>query len=444
LKKAGHEAAQRDAIDITGMEGIVMDHASVVRSVLVIDDSTVQRMHAVDMLGQLGVARVLEASHGEQALALLSELSADELPDVVMVDLEMPGLDGVQVIQRMQAQGLLLPIIVASGRELLIIHTVEAMTRSLGMPVLGGIRKPLQGDALRRLIERRAHVLRPPGGRTGQLPRSADSMGLDAGVLGKAIASGMFTMHYQPKVELQTGAVRGFEALARWPHPDLGMVPPDVFIPLAERHDLIGSLTLALMSRCFTQLSEWRQADERFKPTMAINLSPLLLGDLDLVDQMTRLMAMHDVQADQIVLEITEGSLTPNMGSALAMLARLRLKGFGLSIDDYGTGFSSMQQLAQFPFTELKIDRSFVRGVHERINLRVILQSAIDMSRQLELVSVAEGIETLEDWHTLRTMGCAIGQGYLIAKPMPGADVPTWARAWNAGACIASLADTTS
>jgi EAL domain-containing protein (putative c-di-GMP-specific phosphodiesterase class I) len=109
----------------------------------------------------------------------------------------------------------------------------------------------------------------------------------------------------------------------------------------------------------------------------------------------------------------------------------MRLKGFGLSIDDYGTGFSSMQQLARIPFTELKIDRSFVNGANQRKNLRVILQSALDMARRLELVTVAEGIETMEDWRLLQEFGCMMGQGYLIAKPMPAAALPSWLKSHN-------------
>jgi len=114
------------------------------------------------------------------------------------------------------------------------------------------------------------------------------------------------------------------------------------------------------------------------------------------------------------------------MGAALGVLARLRLKGFGLSIDDYGTGFSSMQQLARIPFTELKIDRSFVHGAHRQNNMRVILHSALDMARRLDLVSVAEGVETLEDWRLLQECGCSVAQGYLIAKPMPASEMPQW------------------
>jgi EAL domain-containing protein (putative c-di-GMP-specific phosphodiesterase class I) len=161
---------------------------------------------------------------------------------------------------------------------------------------------------------------------------------------------------------------------------------------------------------------------------MAINLSPCLLESTSLVQQIVDLVAHHGLRPEQVTLEITESSVVDCLGAALGVLARLRLKGLGLSIDDYGTGFSSMQQLARIPFNELKIDRSFVRDASRRPNLRVILQSALDMARQLGLSSVAEGIETMEDWKLVQACGCNVGQGWQIARPMPAGDLPRWLR----------------
>src|SRR5690606_27295015 len=160
----------------------------------------------------------------------------------------------------------------------------------------------------------------------------------------------------------------------------------------------------------------------------AINLSPHLLNSDRFVDDICALIDRHAVRADQIVWEITESSMVANLWAALGVVARLRLKGFGLSLDDYGTGFSSMQQLARMPFTELKVDRSFVHGAADRDHLRVILQSALDMASRLSLVTVAEGVERMEDWRLLQEYGCSLGQGYLVARPMPGADLPVWLR----------------
>jgi len=228
-------------------------------------------------------------------------------------------------------------------------------------------------------------------------------------------------------VDIHTGLARGVEALARWLHPRHGMIAPDRFIPLAEEQGLIHGLTMAIMDQALAQAALWNARG--LKLTMAINLSARLLDSPGLVQEIAGLQAFHGVPPEQIVLEITESSVVAHFGAALGILARLRLKGFGLSIDDYGTGFSSMQQLARIPFTELKIDRSFVHGAHQRNNLRVILQSALDMANRLQLVTVAEGIETLEDWHLLSEFGCSIGQGYLIAKPMPAVAIPQWLHA---------------
>ena len=222
------------------------------------------------------------------------------------------------------------------------------------------------------------------------------------------------------------GTVCGVEALARWTHPILGEIRPDRFVALAEREGLIHGLTMAVLRQAFGVAARWNA--DGMKLSMAVNLSPRLLEDPALVRELSTLLERHGLEARQIVLEITESSVVDCMGVALGVLARLRLKGFGLSFDDYGTGFSSMQQLARIPFTELKIDRAFVHGAHQRTNLRVILQSALDMSRQLGLVTVAEGIETLADWQLVRDSGCGVGQGFLISPAMPAQDVAGWVR----------------
>ena len=199
---------------------------------------------------------------------------------------------------------------------------------------------------------------------------------------------------------------------------------PDRFIALAEREGLILELTRGVMARALAQAAHWNAHGLHL--SMAINLSPVLLESGSLVQEILDLLAVHSLKAEQVIFEVTEGSVVDCLGAALGVLARLRLKGFGLSIDDYGTGFSSLRQLARIPFTELKIDRSFVHGAWRSDNLRVILQSALDLARQLGLVAVAEGIETLEDWRLVQSCGCNIGQGFLIARPMPAQDFLPW------------------
>jgi len=386
-------------------------------SLLVVDDSSVQRSHAVSVCRDLGVPVIDEAAGGAQALERL-EMPAPP-PDLMIVDLEMPGMDGVELIQQLSLRRLCIPLIVASSRDSALIHSVETMARNLGLPVLAGLQKPLTRASLGAAFERF-------GGAASSVEPAHDGLAstIGAAALASAIARGEIGVHYQPKVDMRTGIVRGVEALARWHRPGIGFVRPDGFIALAERDGLIHELTLSVMTQALAQAAAWNA--HGLKLSMAVNLSPLLLDRAALVQEVSALVARHGLQAEQVVLEITEGSVVDCMGAALGVLARLRLKGFGLSIDDYGTGFSSMQQLARIPFTELKVDRSFVHGAHERTNLRVILRSALDMARQLGLVTVAEGIESRADWKLLQEFGCGVGQGFLIARPMPAAELPHW------------------
>ena len=392
--------------------------APAVASLLVVDDNIVQRMQVVALCRELGVEMIYEAGSGAEALELLSLLVLP--PDIAIVDLEMPVMDGVELIELMHQRQLAIPLIVVSSRELVLIDTVEAMARNLGVPVVAGIRKPLQRESLSAAFEQWTREQAEPG----VVASSAPAPPIAARDLAQAIESGAIAAHYQPKVEMARGVVCGVEALARWTHPSLGEIRPDRFIELAEREGLIHALTLSVLRQAFGVAARWNAMGLRL--SMAVNLSPRLLEEPVLVRELSALLEEHGLEARQIVLEITESSVVDCMGVALGVLARLRLKGFGLSIDDYGTGFSSMQQLARIPFSELKIDRAFVHGANQRTNLRVILRSALDMSRQLGLATVAEGIETLADWQLVRDFGCGVGQGFLASPAMPAELLPGW------------------
>ena len=391
--------------------------SSSIASLLVVDDNIIQRVQVVALCRQLGIDMIYEAANGAEALELLSLLVLP--PDVAIVDLEMPGMDGIELIERLHERKLAIPLIVVSGREEVLIDTVETMARNLGIPVVAGIRKPLSAESLAAALDGwdRERAAPSAAGRDPLPP-------IDARELDAAIRSGAIAVHYQPKIDMARGAICGVEALARWTHPLIGAIGPDRFIEVAEQAGLIHALTISVLHQAFRDAARWRA--HGLDLSLAVNLSPLLLEDPGLVREVSQLLDDHQLDARQVVLEITESSVVDCMGVALGVLARLRLRGFRLSIDDYGTGFSSMQQLARIPFTELKVDRAFVHGAAQRNNLRVILQSALDMSRQLGLVTVAEGIETLPDWQLVRDSGCGVGQGFLISRAMPADELPRW------------------
>jgi EAL domain-containing protein (putative c-di-GMP-specific phosphodiesterase class I) len=399
---------------------MTMEAPAQIESVLIVDDSRVQRDHAVAVCREIGIGSIHEAGNGREALALLTAIVPR--PNLVIVDLEMPTMDGPEFLVKLQERGFDIPVIVASSRERALIDTVREMGGVLGLNVLAAVQKPLQVETLREAVQ---------NARSNELKRSAHraELGVTAADLNDALERGEIFVHYQPKADIRTGIVRGVEALARWKHPTLGMIPPDQFIPLAEREQLIHRLTIDVMNQAMLQNSAWRARGLHLP--VAVNLSPILLERSDLALEISSLQQCHGLTPDQIVIEITESSLVTRVGMALSVLAQLRLRGFGLSIDDYGTGFSSMQQLARIPFTELKIDRTFVRNAPERDSLQVILRSAIEMANRLGLTTVAEGVETLQEWRMLQEFGCTLGQGWLIARPMPGDDLIGWMKQYR-------------
>jgi EAL domain-containing protein (putative c-di-GMP-specific phosphodiesterase class I) len=294
------------------------------------------------------------------------------------------------------------------------------MTKAFGITLLGAIEKPVTPDKLRSLIDRYT----PPQGRA---PRSA-APAIPLEETRRGLEAGEFEPFFQPKVSLIDGSVVGAEALARWRHPQLGVLAPYGFITAMEENSLIDQLTWSILEQATASCREW--LSRGLQATVSINLSLKSLSDPGLAERITALVAVQNLAARNVVLEITESAAMTDVAKALENLTRLRMKGFGLSIDDYGTGYSSMQQLSRIPFTELKIDQSFVLSAVEKESSRVILASSLDMAKKLKLKVVAEGVETRAHWNLLQGLACDIAQGYFIAQPMETAAFQDWALTW--------------
>ena len=222
--------------------------------------------------------------------------------------------------------------------------------------------------------------------------------------------------------------------MARWRRADGGLIFPDQFIALAEKTGLIDPLTDAILDGALKQESLWRA--EGLAIQLSINLSIPSLTRFDLPDRVMELAATYGLEPGGITLEITESWLIWDVAAALETLTRFRLKGFGLSIDDYGSGFSSMRRLKTIPFTELKLDRAFVNGAHRDAQVRAMLESSVDLAKKLELLLVAEGVEEEEDWKLLRDLGVDLAQGNYFTKPLPGAEVLPWAAKRRRGVAV--------
>jgi len=238
--------------------------------------------------------------------------------------------------------------------------------------------------------------------------------------LEQAIRSGELVLHYQPEIDLATGAIAGFEALVRWHHPELGMIAPGEFIPLAEESGLILPLgDWGLIEAC-RQMAAWRALfPEREQPLrVSVNLSARQFGRPGLVGHIAEVLARTSLSADNLRLEVTESSLMSNPETALETMQDLKALGVGLHMDDFGTGYSSLNHLHRYPFDTLKIDRSFVQGLANEPDSIEIVGTILDLARSLEMDVVAEGIETAEQADRLKSLGCRLGQGYYFSRPM--------------------------
>ena len=387
---------------------------------LVVEDNEFQRETLMEMLTLSKARKVYSASNGQGALELLAAL--DTQVDVIISDLEMPTMDGMEFVRHIATGGFRNSVIVASALNPTLLASVEAMTRAYGINLLGVISKPITLGILEALLNR--HV--PPGPRLKVPPQTKLSFTLDEIMHG--LKENEFEAFFQPKVEMATRRVAGAEALARWRHPQHGIVYPAAFIQVLEDAGKIDDLLWVMLRRSAAFCSTLNAGGRKLSVAVALNLSLKSLSNLDLANRMAEIARGYKVEPGQMCLEITESAATTDVGAALENLTRLRMMGFGLAIDDFGTGYSSMQQLARIPFTELKIDRSFVQSAATHESAKVILSSSLQLAKNLKILAVAEGVETHAQWDLLAELGCDLAQGYFIAKPMSAAAYVDWLR----------------
>lgn len=386
---------------------------------LVVEDQDFQRAALVHLLAGLGATHIVEAVDGRTALEVLQGRSHPI--DVIISDLDMPGMDGMEFIRHVGEAGLPVAMILVSVHDRSLLASVGTMTEAYGINLLGTLEKPVTTSKLATLISLHTPPIAPK-------LKAARVYFSDEDIFA-ALAARLFEPLFQPKVAVATGALTGAEALARWYHPERGIVGPYAFIPALESNRRIDELTWIMLEKAAVACRNWRESGHDM--TVSVNLSLASLTNIGLADRITELVRAQNLEPRHMILEVTETIAMTDMARALENLARLRIRGFGLSIDDYGTGYSSMQQLSRIPFTELKIDQSFVMSAIENQSCRVILESSLDIARKLGLTAVAEGVETRADWVLLKSLGCDVAQGYFIAKPMQAAAITDWAAQWS-------------
>ncbi|MGE0415796.1 MAG: EAL domain-containing protein [Acetobacteraceae bacterium] len=389
-----------------------MDHQpSDAGRVLVVDDERIQRMIVSREVRSLGFAADAAATLEEA-----SDLLRQQAYDAVLLDLSLGETEGISLLEAVRSSAGDPAVIFISGLDDRVRTASLRLASLLGLRVAGAIRKPVTTGQLRSLLS--AMPERTAKRHSARIPVPT------AHQLAEALRSDRIITQFQPKVSLSDGHVVGMEALARWPLSTATLVPPDIFIPLAEESGLIVPLTMRILDQALQACRRWRAS----YPTcsVAVNISPVVLVNPTLPEEIEHSLRETGLGPGALIAEITESTVIADPVTAAEVLTRLRIKGISLSIDDFGTGHSSLLALLRMPFSELKIDRSFVAHCDTDSEAWKIVRATISMARELGLTVVAEGIEQQEIADMLRNAGCDVGQGWLYAPAMNEDALRAW------------------
>jgi len=303
------------------------------------------------------------------------------------------------------------PVVIMSYKNEKEQNSIIRLGKTQGLLIFGYLQKPIDVTPLKAFLEK------------GK-PISEQTVNFTPEEILAGIKNDEFVLHYQPKVFLKTNKLMAVEALIRWVPTKNRMIFPDTFIPIVERHNLIKPLTYWVIEKAFQQCTLW--CKNNINLTVEINLSPSMLNDLLFPDEIMELAKKYETPISNICFEMTETGVMSQPQVAMDVLTRLRIKGFQLAIDDFGTGYSSLTELYRMPFTEMKIDKSFVLNIIDDAEAWTITKSIIDLGHNLHLMLVAEGVETREIWNKLQETTCEAAQGYYLSQPISAEEFEEW------------------
>ncbi|MDD2774899.1 MAG: EAL domain-containing response regulator [Gallionella sp.] len=380
--------------------------------VLVVDDQQFVCLAVQRMLLSLGVKEVLLANDGERALDIL-QYERPNAVDVVICDLDMPGMDGLGFLRHLALFHFFpLSIIIASGMDATLISSVGKMTQAYGLHLLGSIEKPLSLATLGEMLE--LHAERPET-KLIFSPELAPNLYSVEEIL-EGVRLRQFEPFFQPEVSFKNNHVVSAELSVHWRHPKYGLISPYHFIGTLEKANKMAELTYLVLQHAATASIALRESKHDI--TIAAHLSLASLTDSALADKATAIVQSAGGDPNHIMLEISEATAMTEDARVLENLARLRMRGFGLSIDDYGAGLSNMLQLSRIPFDRLKMAASLVKDIPENQTTLFMLESNIEMAHKLHVVSLAKGVMSQQHWDILRDMDCDVAQGNFVARPM--------------------------
>jgi EAL domain-containing protein (putative c-di-GMP-specific phosphodiesterase class I)/DNA-binding NarL/FixJ family response regulator len=380
--------------------------------VLVVEDDTLQCDLVCAALRHFGVHDIRAVGDAQAAMADLDTGHCD----LLICDLNLPGMDGLEFLHRAASRDVD-AFVIMSAADASILATVEETLVERGALVPGILPKPLTMQAVRRVLRRLGEARNH--GRPDVKPAPAPLA--DAATLAQALQARQFIPFYQPKVDPGSGRLLGLEILARWRRPGGEIVAPAAFISTMEQSELIDRLSWQLIEQALVDAAAWRACSP-----LAFNFTPRTLEQPGLPERLSALARRHGYAPEQITLELTETAMASSPQAVRDCVTRLRLRGFGIAIDDFGIGYSSLALLLGLPFTELKIDRSFVAHLASSAKARTLLETMIALGARLGMGVIAEGVENEADLRLLRALGCPGVQGFHIARPMSRDDLLDW------------------
>ena len=383
--------------------------------ILIIDD---ERPFG-ELLGEIARPEGFEVFVTDRPREFLEQLERFQ-PSVVSVDLMMPEVDGVDLLRELAIRRCEANVFVTSGADVRTLSAARRLGRQFGLQIAGLIPKPVRAAEFRTMLE---------GVRVDPSPVTADS-------LHEAIREDQLFLVYQPKLDLASGRITGAEALVRWRLPNGEVLYPDSFVPAVEKLAISDALTGWVLEHAVEEAAAWHRAGRELR--LAVNLSALNLQDRTLPQHILRTCESHRFPPWALTLELTETASMQDTAGMMDVLVRLRVRGFELSIDDFGTGYSSLVQLQRLPFTEIKVDKSFVTSMLESPDSRAIVHATITLGHALNLSVVAEGVESEAALKALAEMQCDTVQGFFISTPMSATEVAEFAATWTLGSQMRS------
>jgi len=378
-----------------------------VNHILIVDDDP----KFGEFVGEVAASEGFEVTLTENADAFCRQLDISQ-PSVVLVDLVMPKFDGIELLRELSMRRCEASIVVASGIDIRTLKAAQALGDAYGLKIRDIVTKPIRVSELRSIL--------------GKLKMVSPAVSADT--LQRAIREKELFLVYQPKLDLGSGKIVGVEALVRWRLPDGHVLTPESFIPAIERINRAGVLTRWVLTNAIEQAAEWHGAGKRLQ--VAINLSAVDLQDAALPDSIFDICDRAGLPPSALTLEVTETAAMQDVTMMMGLFARLRLKEFRLSIDDFGAGYSSLAQLCRLPISEVKIDKSFVLDMGESTDSTTVVRAVLNLAHTLGLSVVAEGVEDAEALRILTAENCEMVQGYHICRPLDRDSVVDFADSW--------------